>query len=43
MNVYTVKFQNMGNDEKILANAWHLKDNKIIKVYKNQKTGLVNI
>lgn len=33
----------MGNDEKILANAWHLKEKKIVRIYKNRKTNLVNI
>lgn len=33
----------MGNDEKLLANTWHMKEKKIVKIFKNKKTSLVNI
>jgi len=37
LNAYTVRFQDMGNDDKLLANTWALKSNKIVKIYKDHQ------
>ena len=43
MNTYSIKFQNMGSDTRILADTWYLKEKKIAKIYQNKKSELINI
>jgi hypothetical protein len=42
-NIYTIRFQNLGKSQALLANTWHLRETKIVKIYINSKAESISI